>query len=102
MIEIGNNFRKRYASAVKKARAERIRCVYLDPGIWYVARRAPGHGQYLVRFFDTPDPEKVTAVCSTIYNQACPSSLGKKACVHIALAHERAIRDGRKKQRKAA
>src|SRR6185295_8696553 len=96
MIEITNSFRTKYASVVRKSRAEKIRVVRLEVDLYYVARRDSGHGQYLVRFFHKGN--SVTAVCANIFNQACKGTWGKgKCCTHIAAAVERGIQLGRKK-----
>src|SRR5688572_103387 len=100
MIEIGNNFRKRYASAVRSARTERIRCVKLRPGLWYVARKAEGHGEYLVFIRETSSG--VYATCRAVSGSACPTTKGSVCCVHIACAVEHGIDEGRKRQGKAA
>lgn len=95
MIEITNNFRSVYRSAIRKARSERIRCVRLEDDLFYVARREPGHGRYIVRFFHKG--QTVSAVCSSIYNEVCRGCWNGRCCVHIALAFERSVQDGRKK-----
>lgn len=92
MIEIRNNFRSTYRSAVRKSRAEKIRVVRLEPDLIYVSRRNPGHGQYLVRFFH--EGETVSAVCETIFNEVCRGTYKKRCCVHIAAAYEKAVRHG--------
>lgn len=101
MIEISNNFRSRYRSAVRKARAERIRCVKLEEGLFYVARRAENHGRYLVFIRETKSG--VFATCRNLEGYPCPTTKGTdRCCAHIATAVERGIQDGRKRQRAAA
>ena len=101
MIEITKNFRSKYSSVIRKARTEKIRVVRLEVDLYYVARRAAGHGQYLVRFFHKGNA--VTAVCANIFNQACKGTWGQgKCCTHIAAAVERGIQLGRKKERQQA
>lgn len=99
MIAITRNFRSKYPGAVRKWRNERIRVVKLESDLYYVARRAEGHGQYLVRFFHKG--KSVSAVCANIFNQACKGTWGEgKCCTHIAAAVERGIQLGKKQQRR--
>ena len=101
MIVINNNFTRKYRRAVRMARTEKIRVVRLRPDLYYVARVAPGHGEYLVRFFHKS--EEVTAVCATIYNEPCPSrKKPDQCCAHVAAAVLRGIKYGKAKQRKEA
>jgi hypothetical protein len=98
MIPITSDIRNRFPSAFRKARVERIRCVRLEPDLYYVARRAQGHGQYMVRFFNRG--ADVTAVCGTINNERCKGTFQDRCCVHIAAAVESGIKHGRKSQRR--
>lgn len=100
MIPITPDIRKRFAAAFRKARRERIRCVRLECDLYYVARRADGHGQYLVRFFNKG--ADVTAVCGTINNERCKGTFQDRCCVHIAAAVESGIKHGRAKQESRA
>jgi hypothetical protein len=100
MIEITQNFRTKYRSSVQKARREKIRVVRLENDLYYVARRASGHGRYLVRFFHKSD--SVSAVCATVYNESCKGCWQGRCCTHIAAAVERGIKHGREKRKKAA
>jgi hypothetical protein len=75
--------------------------VRLENDLYYVARRESGHGRYLVRFFNSG--ERVSAVCSSVYNQLCDSTKKPgQCCVHIAAAIERGIKLGRARERKEA
>ena len=96
MIAITQDIRSRFPSSFRKVRRERIRCVRLEVDLYYVARRADGHGQYLVRFFNKG--QDVTAVCGTINNERCKGSFNDRCCVHIAAAVESGIKHGRKRR----
>lgn len=96
MIELTGNFRTRYRSAVTKARREKIRCVRLEPDLYYVARREAGHGQYLVRF--NAKGNEVWAECHTLGQVPCKGCWQERCCVHIATAVERGIKHGQKQQ----
>lgn len=92
MVRISNDFRTKYRSLLKKVREEKIRTVRLEPDLFYVARRAPNHGRYVVSIEQTKTG--TFATCRRVLGGACPSF---GACVHIASAVESAIRDGRRK-----
>lgn len=100
MIWITNNIRTRYPSAFRKARRERVRCVWLEEDLAYVSRRAAGHGQYLVRFHT--NQTGVTVECQTLDKDPCKGCWQDRMCIHIAVAIERGITRGRAAQRKAA
>jgi len=87
-------FRSKYRNLVRKARAEKIRCVRLEVNLWYCARRAKGHGQYLVSVDSTDSGHFAT--CRTIRGAACPS-YGR--CVHIAKVFEAMVAKGHEIQR---
>lgn len=95
MVLIDNNFRKRYASLVKRARVEKIRVVRLEPGLFFVARKAKGHNKYIVTVKETHTG--IFATCRQVYGAACPSF---GCCTHIAAWHERAVADGRRELKK--
>lgn len=99
MIEITSNFRSKYASVLRKARTEKIRCVRLEVDLYYVARRESGHGQYLVRFFHKGNT--VSAVCATIFNEGCKGCWQGRCCTHIAAAVLRGIAHGRKRKQES-
>lgn len=102
MIVIDNNFRSQYRSAVRKARAERIRTVRLESNLYYVSRREKGHGRYLVKFIEEPNGT-VTAECRMINGWKCSGTLKRgSCCLHIASAVLRALEYGRRKNESEA
>lgn len=101
MVEITNSFRQKYPNAVRMARTEKVRCVKLESQLFYVSRRSPGHGRYLVFIRETRSG--VFATCRSLEGYPCPTTKGTdRCCVHIAAAVERGIREGRKRERKEA
>lgn len=108
MILITNNIRKLYHAAFKKARREKIRAVRLNALLWYAARFAEGHGQYLIRFHVIPEVgggEQVFVSCNSIDGERCKGTLRRKGmerepmCVHIAEVVDRGIQYGKRKQK---
>jgi hypothetical protein len=97
MVLFDSKFRTRYRSLVRKARAEKIRVVRLESGLYYVARRESGHGRYIVQVDETKSG--IFATCRTIRGAACPS---RGCCVHLVTVFEKLIKDGRKIQRREA
>lgn len=95
MVRIENNFRDKYRSLVRRVREEKIRVVRLEGDLWYVARRASGHGRYIVSIEQTKSG--TFATCRQINGASCPSF---GCCVHIVSAVEAGIRDGRRKLKK--
>lgn len=95
MVRIENNFRTKYRSLCKKVREEKIRTVRLEPDLFYVARRASGHGRYIVSIEQTKSG--TFATCRQTNGHSCPSF---GACVHICAAVQSGIRDGRRKLKK--
>lgn len=104
MIGVSKDIRARFPSAFKKARKERIRCVRLAVDLYFVARVNPGHGRYIVRFFEIPglNETRVKVQCRSIDGDPCRGSFGNRLCAHAAKAIEAGIRHGRKKQKAAA
>lgn len=98
MVIFDNNFRKNYPEAVYKARTEKIRVVKLEDNLYYVARRAAGHGRYLV-YLDVASTGTVTATCKTLRGVACPSY---GCCAHLAKVFLRLEAEVKKIQRKDA
>ncbi len=96
MVLFDSRFRSKYRNVVRKARAEKIRCVRLEQGLFYVARRAANHGQYLVSVVSTNSG--MFANCRAIYGAACPSY---GVCVHVAVVFERMVAEGHKLERAA-
>lgn len=89
MVLFNSQFRSKYRSVVKKARAEKIRCVKLLDGLYFVARKSPGHGRYIIQV-DATDTG-MFATCRTIRGAACPSF---GVCVHLVTVYERMVADG--------
>jgi hypothetical protein len=89
MVLFDSNFRLKYRSLIKMARQEKIRCVRLENGLYYVARRAKGHGRYIVQVDQTKTG--LFATCRTIRGANCPSFGG---CVHLATVFERMVAEG--------
>lgn len=95
MVVIDSSFRTKHASVVRKARTEKIRVVRLESDLYYVSRRAAGHGRYMVKFFNA---ETVRATCTSVYDEPCRGSWKDRCCTHIAAAVERGIKLGREKK----
>lgn len=95
MILIDNNFRSKYRSLIKHVRTEKIRVVKLEPGVFYVARKSKGHGQYIVTVKETKTG--IFATCRRLYGGPC-AAFG--CCTHICAAVLRMFADGRREQRK--
>lgn len=91
MVRIENNFRDKYRSLARRVREEKIRVVRLEGDLWYVSRRSPGHGRYIVSIEQTKSG--TFATCRQTNGASCPSF---GCCVHIAACVERAIQHGRK------
>lgn len=91
MVLFDSRFRRKYRSLVRKARAEKIRVVRLEDGLYYSARREAGHGRYLV-FVDSTKTG-MFATCRTVRGASCPSY---GCCVHTAAVFERMIAEGHK------
>lgn len=94
MVIFDNNFRSKYVAAVKKSRAEKIRVVRLESGLFYVTR-GEGHGRYIVTVEDTK--RGFEATCKTTRGSSCPSY---GCCVHLAATFEYLIADGQRKLNK--
>lgn len=108
MIPLSNNIRKLYHAAFKKARHEKIRAVRLNAFLWYAARIAPGHGQYLIRFHVFPQiggGEQVFVSCNSVDGERCKGTFRRKGmerdpmCVHQAAVVDRAYQYGKRKQK---
>lgn len=108
MIEIVNNIRQIYHGVFKKARKEKIRAVRLSPLLWYAARKAAGHGEYLIRFHavrQVGGGEKVFISCNSVNGERCKGTLRRKEhlqepmCVHEAAVIDRSVQYGVRKQR---
>jgi hypothetical protein len=101
MVLFDSRFRSKYRDAVHKARSEKMRCVKLENGLYYVARREGNHGRYLVQVDSTKTG--MFATCRTIRGAACPSF---GVCAHLAKVYESMIaegfRIGRKERSRAA
>lgn len=95
MVLIDAKFRNTYRSLVQNARSEKIRVVRLRRGLFYIARKAAGHGEYLVSVKETKTG--IFATCRQLYGAACPSF---GCCTHIAAWHERAVADGLREMKK--
>src|SRR5688500_8827594 len=94
LIEITRRFTSWNREAIRKARNEKIRCVRLEPNLYYAARREAGHGRYLISFFQKRG--SWWATCSTIRGDPCPSTAGKRCCIHIAISYLRALESSRR------
>lgn len=90
LILLTNDVRQVYHGAFKKARHEKITAKRLNPVLWYVARKAAGHGEYLVRFHEVGD--QVFVSCKSVDGERCKGTFRQKRhfqnpmCVHIATA----------------
>lgn len=89
MVLFDSKFRRKYRPVVKKARSEKVRCVRLEDGLYYVARREQGHGRYIVQVDQTNSG--MFATCRTIRGAACPSY---GVCVHLAKTYEAMVAEG--------
>lgn len=89
MVLFDSRFRSKYRSVVRKARAEKIRCVRLEDGLYYVARKQKGHGRYIVQIDSTDSG--MFATCRTIRGAACPSY---GVCVHLSKVYEAMVAEG--------
>jgi hypothetical protein len=89
MTLFDSRFRRNNRSLIRKARAERIRCVRLEDGLYYVARKAKGHGRYIVQVDSTDSG--MFATCRTIRGAACPAF---GVCTHLAVVFERMVAEG--------
>lgn len=95
MILFDSKFRKKNRDAVKKARAEKIRCLKLRNGLYYAARKSSEHGEYLV-YVESTD-SGMYATCRTIKGGPCPAY---GTCVHLATVYERMVAEGFRIERK--
>lgn len=97
MVLFDSRFRRKYRDAIRKARGEKIRCVRLRDGLYYVARRdkQKPHGEYIVSVEATKTG--MFATCRTIRGAACPSY---GVCVHTAKVYETMIAEGHKIERR--
>lgn len=91
MVLLNSQFRTKWRALIRNARAEKIRVVKLDPGLYYVARRAKGHGRYLVSVQETSSG--IFANCRQIYGASCQSY---GCCTHVAAVFERMVNDGQR------
>lgn len=95
-----------YAKAFRSARKDRMRVVFLEPDLAYVARRKRGHGQYLVRFFPTQRIDgsiQLKMNCNTITGGPCDGLKWKDCCSHIAKVILRSeAKPNRKEKQEAA
>lgn len=105
MIEITRDIKTKYRKAFRSARKDRMRVVWLENDLVYVARRAKGHGQYLVRFFVVPrvsgDPQ-IKMQCNTITGGPCNGTRWHEMCSHMAKVILRGKPASEKKQVEAA
>lgn len=97
MVLFDSNFRAKNREAIKKARSEKIRVVRLEENLYYCARRAKGHGRYLVQLDVTKSG--LFANCRTIRGASCPSY---GCCTHIAAVYERMVAQVFKTEKKEA
>lgn len=95
MILIDNTFRRKHRDAVRLARKEPFTVKHLDQGLYFVCRKAEGHGKYIVTIQVTKSG--IFTTCRRVYGGSCPSF---GCCAHIAAWHERAVANGRRLQRK--
>lgn len=92
---IDSQFRSKYRSLIQNVRTEKIRVVRLEPGLFFVARKAAGHGKYIVTVKETKTG--IFATCRTVEGRNCPSF---GCCTHVAAWHERAVADGLRELRR--
>lgn len=104
LILITKDLRKKYHAAFRKARHEKITAKRLSPFLWYAARKAEGHGEYLVRFHQT-DGGAVYVSCNSVDGERCKGTMRNKRhfqnpmCVHIATIIDRAEQYGARKDK---
>lgn len=88
MILVTPQIKQKYPKAFSAARKERFRVVWLRDDLIYCARKAKGHGDYLVRVFAVPSVNgghQVKLQCKSINGEACDGVYwGKGCCAHIA------------------
>src|SRR6266849_6269212 len=89
MVLFNSQFRSNYRTLIQNARKERVRCVRLEDGLYYVARRGKGHGRYIVQVDSTDSG--MFATCRTIRGGSCPSY---GCCTHLAVVFERMVAEG--------
>jgi len=105
LVLVTNKVRQIYHAVFKKARHEKITCKRLNPFLWYVARKAEGHGEYLVRFHEAADGQIYVSCNSAHTGERCKGTIRQKRhfqnpmCVHEATAIDRSIQYGQRKQR---
>ena len=104
LILVTNDIRQKYHGVFRKARQERITAKRLSPELWYAARKAEGHGEYLVRFHVTGS-DAVYMSCNSVDGERCRGTLRHRRhfqnpmCVHIATVIDRAAQYGTRKQK---
>lgn len=101
MVLITKDIHSRFPNAFRKARNEKIKCIRNDVDLYFVARAAPGHGRYYVRFFETMglNETKVKVQCRSVEGEPCRGMYREQLCAHAAKAIESGIKHGRKKQK---
>ena len=104
LILVTNDIRQKYHGVFKKARQEKITAKRLSAFLWYVARKAAGHGEYLVQFHEVQD--QIFVSCNDIHTgERCKGTLRQRRhfqnpmCAHIAQAIDRAAQYGARKQK---
>ena len=104
MIFVTPDIRSRFPNAFRKVRNERIKCLRLDVDLYFVARKASGHGRYYVRFFETMglNETRVKVQCRSVEGEPCRGMYREKLCAHAAKAIESGIKHGRKRKAVAA
>lgn len=106
MIEISRDIKTRYAKAFRSARKDKMRVVWLEDNLIYVARRKRGHDQYLVRLFvvqGIDGEKKVKMNCNTITGGTCQGCSFRGCCSHMAAVIIRSEgKRGKKEEERAA
>jgi hypothetical protein len=101
-ILITPDLKIKFAPVFKVARRDRMRVIWLEDDLVYVARRGKGHGRYLVYFIIYPGAdERVRVDCSSISGDPCHGQQFKGLCAHAAAAILRGQAKANKSRRAA-
>lgn len=101
MVLITPQLKRKFRSLFRAARKEKIRVVFLEPDLVYVARRAKGHGRYLVKMIAVPSitgGHQIQMTCREINGKPCEGYQWKGFCSHLAVVILRTEAKPNKKQ----
>lgn len=101
MVLITPQLKRKFRSLFRAARKEKIRVVWLEDDLVYVARRAKGHGKYLVKMIAVASisgGHQVRMLCREMNGNSCEGLQWKGFCVHMAAVCVRSEAKADKKQ----